>query len=221
MAAMLASDLPVGAERCGGAVHDAAKGRGRHDMGDLYWLNPIVASAPITASGILVRLELATDALDSAIASIKWQVRDVRERNRRLAPRYDSGNEAHAKSMGLEHVMSVMLEALVRARRRMVTPTTARQMPRMLLPVLYVVRTAHMQLSQDAAPECQGSLHDASAHLGGIILDAATISGSNLSLGRSNAAVSAIFNQAKLTVDSRLRKQYGKLEMPAACRRYC
>ncbi len=189
-------------------------------MGDLYWLNPAVASAPITASGILARLELATDALDSAIASIKGQVRDVRERNRRLAPRYDPGNEAHTKSIGLEHMMSVMLEALIRARRRMMTPVTARRMPRMLLPALYVARTAHMQLSQDATPECQGSLHDASAHLGGIILDAAMITGSNLSLGWSNAEVSAIFNQAKLTVDSKLRKQYNKLEIPATGRRY-
>ena len=221
MAAMLTPDQQVGVERRGGAVRGAAAGHAGLDTDDLYWLNPAVASVAITAAGILTRLELATDALDSAIASIRGQVRDIRGRNRRLAPRYDPGNEAHAKSMGLEHVMSVMLEALIRARQRMVTPVTARQMPRMLLPALYVVRTAHMQLSQDAAPGCQESLHDASAHLGGIILDAATISGSNLNLGRSNAEVSAIFSQARLTVDSKLRKQYDKLEMPAACRRYC
>ncbi|MDE0526574.1 MAG: hypothetical protein OXI27_08295 [Thaumarchaeota archaeon] len=221
MAAMLTPDQQVGVERRGGAVRGAAAGHAGHDMDDLYWLNPAVASAAITAAGILTRLELATDALDSAIASIRGQIRDIRGRNRRLAPRYDPGNEVHAKSMGLEHVMSVMLEALIRARQRMVTPATARQVPRTLLPALYVVRTAHMQLSQDAAPGCQESLHDASAHLGGIILDAATISGSNLNLGRSNAEVSAIFSQARLTVDSKLRKQYDKLEMPAACRRYC
>ena len=221
MAAMLTPDLQVGVERRGGAMHGAIMGHAGHDMDDLYWLNPAVGSTAITTPGILARLELATDALDSAIASIRGQVRDVRGRNRRLAPRYDPDNEAHAKSMGLEHVMSVMLGALIRARQRMVTPVAARRMPRMLLPALYVVRTAHIQLSQDAAPECQGSLHDASAHLGGIILDAATISGSNLNLGRSNAEVSAIFNQAKLAADSKLRRQYGKLEMPAACRRYC
>ena len=204
---MLASDLQVGAE-----------GRG---TGSLYWPDPAAAGAAITASGILARLELATGALDSAIASVRGQVRDVRARNRRLAPRYDPCNEVHAKSMGLEHVMSVMLEALVRARRRMATPVTARQMPHVLLPALYVVRTAHMQLARDAAPECQRSLHDASAHLGGIILDAATISCSNLRLDRSNAEVSAIFDQAKLIVDSKLRKQYDKLEIPGACRRCC
>ena len=218
MAAMRTPGLRVGVERRGGAAHGAITG---HDMDDLYWLNPAVASAAITTSGILTRLELATDALDSAIASIRGQVRDIRERNRRLVPKYDPGNEVHAKSMGREHMMSIMLEALIRARQRMVTPVTSRQMPRMLLPALYVVRTAHIQLAQDAASECQGSLHDASSHLGGIILDAATISGSNLSLGRSNAEVSAIFNQARLTVGSKLRKQYGKLEMPAACWRYC
>ena len=221
MAAMLTPDLQADVEGRGGAARGAITGHAGHDMGDLYWLNPAVASAAITASGILTRLELATDALDSAIASIRGQVRDIRERNRRLAHKYDPSNEVHTKSMGQEHVMSVMLEALIRARQRTVTPVTARQMPRMLLPALYVVRTAHMQLAQDAAPECQGSLHDASAHLGGIILDAATISGSNLSLGRSNAEVSAIFNQARLTVGTKLRKQYNKLEMPIACRRYC
>ena len=205
---MLASDLQVGAE-----------GRG---MGSVHWPSPAaVAGAAITASGILARLELAAGALDSAIASVRGQVRDVRERNRRLAPRYDPCNEVHARSMGLEHVMSVMLEALGRARRRMATPVTARQMPNTLLPALYVVRTAHMQLARDATPECQRSLHDASAHLGGVILDAATISCSELRLDRSNAEVSAIFDQAKLIVDSKLRKQYDKLEIPGACRRCC
>ena len=213
MAAMLASDLQVGEE---GAVRGAIAGPG---MGAPYWLSP--ADATITTSGILARLGRATDALDSAIASIRGQVRDVRARNRRLAPRYDPCNEVHAKSMELEHVMSVMLEALGRARKRTVTPVTARQMPRTLLPALYVVRTAHMQLARNAAPECRRSLHDASAHLGGVILDAATISGSNLSLDRSNAEVAAIFDQAKLTADSELKKQYDKPGMPAAYRRCC
>ncbi len=207
---MLASDLQVG-----------VKGRAGHGTGFLHWPNTAAVDAAITASGILTRLELATDALDSAIASMRGQVRDVRARNRRLAPRYDPCNEVHARSMGLEHAMSVMLEALERARRRTVTPVTARHMPRTLLPALYVVRTAHMQLARDAAPACQRSLHDASVHLGGVILDAATISGSNLSLDRSNAEVSAIFDQAKLIVDSKLRKQYDKLEIPGACRRCC
>lgn len=221
---MLAADLQVGVEghaAAGGAVRGAIVGRAGHGTGSLCWPNPTAAGAAITASGILTRLELATDALDCAIASIRGQVHDVHAHNRKLAPRYDPCNEVHAKSMGLEHAMSVMLEALDRARQRMVTPVTARQMPRTLLPALYVVRTAHMQLARDAAPECQRSLHDASAHLGGIILDAATISGSNLSLGRSNAEVSAIFDQAKLIVDSKLRKQYDKLEIPGACRRCC
>ena len=221
---MLASDLQVGMRgraAAGGAVRGTIVGRAGHDTGSLRWEDPAAVGAAITASGILTRLELATAALDSAIASIRGQVRDVRARNRRLAPRYDPCNEVHARSMGLEHAMSVMLEALDRARRRMVTPVPARQMPRTLLPALYVVRTAHMQLAPDAAPECQRSLHSASVHLGGIILDAATISGSNLSLDRSNAEVSAIFDQAKLIVDSKLRKQYDKLEIPGACRRCC
>ena len=221
---MLASDLQVGMKghaAAVGAVSGAIAGRAGHGADSLHWTNPATVGAAITASGILTRLELATAALDSAIASIRGQVRDVRARNRRLAPRYDPCNEVHAKSMGLEHAMSVMLEALDRARQRMVTPATARHMPRTLLPALYVVRTAHMQLARDAAPECQRSLHNASAHLGGIILDAATISGSNLSLDRSNAEVSAIFDQAKLIVDSKLRKQYDKLEIPGACRRCC
>lgn len=217
---MLASDLESGvggSVAAGGAARGAIVGRAGHGMDSLCWLGP----ADITASGILARLELATDALDSAIASIRGQVRDIRARNRRLAPRYDPCNEAHARSMGLEHAMSVMLEVLGRARQRMVTPVTARQMPRILLPALCVVRTAHMQLARDTAPGCQRSLHDASAHLGGVILDAATISGSNLSLDRSNAEVSTIFDQAKLIVDSKLRKQYDKLEIPGACRRCC
>ncbi len=221
---MLASDLQVGVEgheAAGGAVRGAIMGRAGHGIDPLYWLGHTATGADITTSGILARLELATDALDSAIASLRGQVRDVRTRNRRLAPRYDPCNEVHAKSMGLEHVMSVMLEALGRARQRAATPATARQMPRMLLPALYVVRTAHMQLARDAAPGCLRSLHDASAHLGGVILDAATISGSNLSLDRSNAEVSTIFDQAKLIVDSKLRKQYDKLEIPGACRRCC
>ncbi|MCG8531377.1 MAG: hypothetical protein MI749_12010, partial [Desulfovibrionales bacterium] len=47
MAAMRTPSLRMGVERRGGAAHGTATG---HDMDDLYWLNPAVASAAITAS---------------------------------------------------------------------------------------------------------------------------------------------------------------------------
>ena len=188
--------------------------------GDLFWLNPAVASAAVASAAVAVpsmraRLELATDALDSAIASIGGQVRDMRERNGGLSRRHGPDSGTHTASVGLERALSVILEALGRARQMVAAPVAVRQAPRALLPALYVVRAAHMRLARNAAVGCQESLHDAAAHLGGVVLDAAAVSGASLSLGRSNAEVSAIFNQAELAVDSELGKRYGRLEAAA------
>ena len=207
------------------AIHaDSGAGAGGHRPGAATSATAAMtgiasrAAASRATCGILPRLGLATAMVDSVLAELRGQLRAARLSNRRLASRYDPGNASHVRSFSAEHAIRVALGALGAARLGMSGVGSIRDIPGTLPQALYVVRMSGASLSEVSA-ECGRTLSEASVHLGSVILDAALISGSRLDLGRSNRDASRLFDQAKLTADSKLRKQYPKLGILGACSR--
>ena len=176
------------------------------------------AAGPHATHGILSRLGLAMDMVDSTVAELQKQLRKTRSSNRRLASEYDPDNAAHAQSFAAEHTLLATRWTLRAARLKISGVASIHDIPETLLQALYAVRMSGTRL-RDTSPECSAMLSEASIQLGSAILDAATISGSKLDLGRSNTDASRLFDQAKLTADSKLRKQYPKLGILGVCNR--
>lgn len=176
------------------------------------------AAGPHATHGILSRLGLAMDMVDSAVVELQKQLRKTRSFNRRLASEYDPDNTAHAQSFAAEHTLLATRRTLRAARLKISSVASIHDIPETLLQALYAVRMSGTRL-RGTSPECGAMLSEASIQLGIAILDAATISGSKLDLGRSNADASRLFDQAKLTADSKLRKQYPKLGILGVCSR--
>lgn len=167
---------------------------------------------------ILSRLTGVIKELDSVISDVRQQLRKIRASNRILSSQYDYENPSHVHSMHTEHALIVMLNVLCAIRLIAVKADSISTISCVLLPVFYITRMAGVHLSSvDLA--CSKKLSNVSLCFGSIILDTATISGAKLDLSMSNKEASLLFDQAKLTANFKLKKQYPKLEISGACGR--
>lgn len=79
--------------------------------------------------------------------------------------------------------------------------------------VIHVVRTVSASLICEM-PECSRRLSEAAVQAGSVALDSASLRGARFDFGRSNRESAALLDGIKLTVDSKLSRQYPDVRPP-------
>ena len=90
--------------------------------------------------------------------------------------------------------------------------------PEILYPLdVYFCKTCYSVQLFDIIPNCSQKLSELSAHLGSIVLDSAALTKARFDFSQSNEESSALLNEVKLMVDSKINKQYPNLDFFKVC----
>ena len=160
---------------------------------------------------IVPRLEYSTDLLSGIIDDLKSQKKRLRASNMKLIRTSEGVDPTLYGAIDLERKVAFSLETLLRI-RQMVTSISG--VPGILetLPLaIPTIRTISAQL-YDTALACSQKLCELSVHLGSILLDSAIIATAKFDFYRSNSESALLLDKVKLMTDSKINKQYHKLD---------
>ena len=103
------------------------------------------------------------------------------------------------------------LDILLHVKKNMRQIDNVGSIPKVLPSSIPMIRTVSAQLFR-VIPNCSQKLSEISVHLGSIVLDSAALTTARFDFSQSNTESSAILNEVKLMVGSKLSKQYPNLD---------
>ena len=173
--------------------------------------------ANISHSVTLVpRLEYSVNLLDDIIEILKEKRHDLKKSNRSLVADFDETDNTHLKAIELERIIAFSLEILFHIKTRTRRISGVNSIPQVLPAAIPLIRTVSAQLF-DIVPNCSQKLSELSVHLGSIVLDSAALTKARFDFSQSNEESSALLNEVKLIVDSKISKQYPNLDFFKVC----
>ena len=173
--------------------------------------------ANISHSVTLVpRLEYSINLLDDIVEVLKKKRHDLKKSNRSLVVDFDETDSSHLKAIELERIMAFSLEILSQIKKRTGRISSVNSIPEVFPTTIQLIRTVSAQLF-DIVPNCSQKLSELSVHLGSIVLDSAALTKARFDFSQSNEESSALLNEVKLMVDSKISKQYPNLDFFKVC----
>jgi len=173
--------------------------------------------ANISHSVTLVpRLEYSINLLDDIVEVLKKKRHDLKKSNRSLVVDFDETDSSHLKAIELERIMAFSLEILSQIKKRIGRISGVNSIPEVFPTTIPLIRTVSAQLF-DIVPNCSQKLSELSVHLGSIVLDSAALTKARFDFSQSNEESSAVLNEVKLMVDSKISKQYPNLDFFKVC----
>lgn len=165
---------------------------------------------------LVPRLEYSVNLLDEIITTLREKRDDIKELNRSLASDFDEEDKTHLAALNLEHTISFSFEVLSNTKKRMARISGISSIPEVLPSAIPMIRIISAQLF-DVVPHCSQKLSELSVHLGSIVLDSAALTKARFDFSQSNEESSAILDEVKLMVDSKISKQYPNLDFFKLC----
>ncbi len=129
---------------------------------------------------------------------------------------FDETDNTHLKAIELERIIAFSLEILFHIKTRTRRISGVNSIPQVLPAAIPLIRTVSAQLF-DIVPNCSQKLSELSVHLGSIVLDSAALTKARFDFSQSNEESSALLNEVKLIVDSKISKQYPNLDFFKVC----
>ena len=178
-------------------------------------LSATLASPNISSSVPLApRLEYAIKTLDAVITTVSERTQQQRASNMSavaMISSFDELDRSQISDIKLEYRLLFSLQVLLHVRERTQRISHISGIPEILLAAIPMIRTTSAQLF-DVLPDCSGSLSEISMHLGSVVLDSAFLATTKFDLNESRSEISALHDQVKLIVNSKLNKQYPNLD---------
>jgi len=165
---------------------------------------------------LVPRLKYSINLLDDIIEILKKKRYDLKKSNRSLVIDFDETDNFQLKALELERIVAFSLEILFQIKKRTERISSINSIPQILPLVIPLIRTASAQLF-DIVPNCSQKLSELSVHLGSIVLDSAVLTQARFDFSQSNEESSALLNEVKLMVDSKISKQYPNLDFFKVC----
>ncbi|MFQ5476848.1 MAG: hypothetical protein ACE5DT_07460 [Nitrosopumilus sp.] len=165
---------------------------------------------------LVPRLEYSVNLLDEIVEILKKKRNDMKKSNKVLISDFDEIDNAHLKAIKLERTIAFSLEILTQTKKRTASISGVTSIPEILPTVIPMIRTVSAQLF-DIIPNCSQKLSELSVQLGSIVLDSATLTKARFDFSQSNEESSALLNEVKLMVDSKISKQYPNLDFFKLC----
>ena len=160
---------------------------------------------------LVPRLGYSLNLLEEIIDILKGEKDNLKKSNESIITDFDGTDKTHLKAIKLEHTVIFSLEILLQTKKKMVGITGVNNIPELLPSSIPMIRTVSAQLF-DVAPNCSQKLSKLSVHLGSIVLDSAALTKARFDFGQSNEESSALLDEVKLMVDSKISKQYPNLD---------
>ena len=165
---------------------------------------------------LVPRLEYSINLLDDIVEVLKKKRHDLKKSNRSLVVDFDETDSSHLKAIELERIMAFSLEILSQIKKRTGRISSVNSIPEVFPTTIQLIRTVSAQLF-DIVPNCSQKLSELSVHLGSIVLDSAALTKARFDFSQSNEESSALLNEVKLMVDSKISKQYPNLDFFKVC----
>lgn len=165
---------------------------------------------------IVPRLEYSINLLDEIIDILEKEQVNLKKSNKELANIFDEFDKTHHNALRLERIITFSLDAMTQIKKRTQRISGINSIPEVLPSIIPMIRTISAQLF-DIFPNCSQKLSELSVHLGSIVLDSATLTKARFDFGQSNEESSALLDEVKLMVDSKISKQYPNLDFFKLC----
>ena len=165
---------------------------------------------------LVPRLEYSMNLLDEIIDVLNGKQSELKETNKDLVHDFDESDKTHVDAVTLEHLVTYSLEILLQVKKSTRQISNVGSIPEVLPSSIPMIRTVSAQLF-DIIPNCSQKLSEISVHLGSIVLDSAALTTARFDFSQSNTESSALLNEVKLMVGSKLNKQYPNLDFSKLC----
>ena len=165
---------------------------------------------------LVPRLEYSMNLLDEIIDVLNDKQSELKETNKDLVHDFNESDKTHVDALTLEHLVTYSLEILLQVKKSMKQISNVGSIPEVLPSSIPMIRTVSAQLF-GIIPNCSQKLSEISVHLGSIVLDSAALTTARFDFSQSNIKSSALLNEVKLMVGSKLNKQYPNLDFFKLC----
>jgi len=165
---------------------------------------------------LVPRLEYSMNLLDEIIDVLNDKQSELKETNKDLVHDFDESDKTHVDAVTLEHLVTYSLEILLQVKKSTRQISNVGSIPEVLPSSIPMIRTVSAQLF-GIIPNCSQKLSEISVHLGSIVLDSAALTTARFDFSQSNTESSALLNEVKLMVGSKLSKQYPNLDFSKLC----
>ena len=176
-----------------------------------YTVNPLEIENISHSVTLVPRLAYSVNLLDDIIDVLNDKQSELKQVNKDLTHDFDESDKNHIDSITLEHLVMYSLEILLHVKKNMRQIANVGSIPKVLPSSIPMIRTVSAQLFR-VIPNCSQKLSEISVHLGSIVLDSAALTTARFDFSQSNTESSAILNEVKLMVGSKLSKQYPNLD---------
>ncbi|MGH1568754.1 MAG: hypothetical protein ACRBBZ_06185 [Nitrosopumilus sp.] len=174
-------------------------------------VNPLEIENISHSVTLVPRLAYSVNLLDDIIDVLNDKQSELKQVNKDLTHDFDESDKNHIDSITLEHLVMYSLEILLHVKKNMRQIANVGSIPKVLPSSIPMIRTVSAQLFR-VIPNCSQKLSEISVHLGSIVLDSAALTTARFDFSQSNTESSAILNEVKLMVGSKLSKQYPNLD---------
>ena len=161
------------------------------------------------------RLGYAINLLDTVITTLTDRQQQQKTSNvsatLAVPVNFDKLDRTQIDALRLEYRLLFSLEVLLHVKERTRKISHVSGIPEILLLTIPLIRTTSAQLF-DVLPDCSSRLSEVSVHLGSIVLDSAFLTTAKFDFSQSNSELSALHDEVKLIVSSKLSKQYPNLD---------
>ncbi|NND86304.1 MAG: hypothetical protein HKM23_03025 [Nitrosopumilus sp.] len=165
---------------------------------------------------LVPRLDYSVNLLSQILDVLRGKKQEIKKQNQILLDSFDHDNKSHTQSLELEKTISFCLETLLLIKKQTQRISGIATIPEVLPPLIPMIRTISAQLF-DIIPNCSHRLSELSVHLGSVVLDSAALTKARFDFSQSNEKSSILFDEVKLIVDSKIRKQYPNLDFLKQC----
>ncbi len=168
----------------------------------------------VRAYTVKPRIDYATEIVDDVLETLTQKRHDMNMSNLELY-RQSSGDEklvkALEKGIKSELELSYVVESLRQVRRSLDLVVGMGNVPSKLSPTISIVRVIRSRMLS-LVPALDFKLGELSLLLGGVIIDAAHLTSSNIDFERANNESRRLLDEAKLIADSKICKQFPNLD---------
>ena len=179
-------------------------------------VNPLEIENISYSVTLVPRLEYSVNLLNEIIDILNDKQSEIKDLNKYLIHDFDESDKTHVDAINTEHIVLQSLEILLQVKKNMNKISHVGTIPEVLPSSIPMIRTVSAQLF-GIIPNCSQKLSEISVHLGSIVLDSAALTMAKFDFSRSNTESSALLNEVKLMVGSKLSKQYPNLDFSRLC----
>ncbi len=165
---------------------------------------------------LVPRLEYSAHLLGEIVDILKKKRSDLKKLNKYLVTDFDKHEKIHHNAIKLEKTIAFSLEILFQIKKRTQSISGVNSIPEVLPSSIPMIRMVSAQLFE-IAPDCSQKLSELSVHLGSIVLDSAALTKARFDFSHSSEESSILLDEVKLIVESKLSKQYPKVDFFKLC----